>query len=122
MKKISKISFLKNKKQLQELMKLGKQYDKEKDPEKKAALEKEIIQRCDVLKGKLNLKDCSDKEAQELLGVGALSPSDVSSKRAKEKALLQFIVENSKNGCKSPFLLYFYSFSPLTNSSQSAII
>lgn len=69
MKKISKIAFLKNKKQLQELYKMGKQFDKEKDPEKKAALEKEIIRRCEELKPKLGLKDCSDEEARELLGV-----------------------------------------------------
>lgn len=69
MKKISKVAFLKNKKELQELYKLGKQYDREKDPEKKAALEKDIIHRCDVLKEKLNLKDCSDEEASALLGV-----------------------------------------------------
>lgn len=69
MKKINKVSFLKNKKQLQELFKLGKQFDKEKDPDKKAALEQEIIQRCNVLKGKLGLKECSDAEARELLGM-----------------------------------------------------
>lgn len=69
MKKINKITFLKNKKQLQELYKLGKQFDKEKNPEKKAALENEIIQRCQVLKSKMDLQDCSDEEARELFGV-----------------------------------------------------
>lgn len=73
MKKINKISFLKNKKQLQELYKMGKQFDKEKDPEKKAALEKEIIRRCEELKPKLNLQDCSDEEANALLGVSGVS-------------------------------------------------
>lgn len=75
MKKINKIAFLKNKKQLQELYKLGKQFDKEKDPEIKATLEKEIVSRCEELKKKLNLKDCSDEEADSLLGV----PSNVDS-------------------------------------------
>lgn len=75
MKKINKASFLKNKKQLQELYKLGKQFDKEKDPDKKAHLEKEIIKRCEILKGKLNLQDCSDEEANELLGVSCVTNS-----------------------------------------------
>ena len=73
MKKINKIAFLKNKKQLQELYKMGKQFDKEKDPDKKAALEKEIIRRCEELKPKLNLKDCSDEEANALLGVSGMN-------------------------------------------------
>ena len=69
MKKLNKISFLKHKKELQELYKMGKQFDKEKDPEKKAALEKKIVSRCEELKKKLNLKDCSDEEANALFGV-----------------------------------------------------
>lgn len=69
MKKLNKISFLKHKKEIQELYKMGKQFDKEKDPEKKAALEKEIVSRCEELKKKLNLKDCSDEEANALFGV-----------------------------------------------------
>ena len=61
--KISQKTFLKNRKQLQDLYKLGKQFDKEKDPVKKAALEKEIIIRCNVMKGKLDLKEASEEEA-----------------------------------------------------------
>ena len=74
MKQINKATFLKYKKELQELYKLGKKYDKEKDPEKKVILEEEVIRRSKELKGKLNLKDCSDEEAQNLLGV-PVSPS-----------------------------------------------
>lgn len=69
MQKISKPTFLKFKKQIQELYKLGKKYDKEKDPEKKEALKEEIIQRCNDLKPKLNLADCSDEEAQNVFGI-----------------------------------------------------
>lgn len=66
MKKISKFVLIKYKKQIQELFKLGKQYDKETDPEKKELLKAEVIKRCNELKPKLG---CSDEEAQELLGV-----------------------------------------------------
>lgn len=69
MQKISKPTFLKFKKQIQELYKLGKKYDKEKDPEKKEALKEEIIQRCNDLKPKLNLADCSDEETQNIFGI-----------------------------------------------------
>lgn len=66
MKKFNKFVLVKYKKQIQELFKLGKQYDKETDPEKKEILKAEVIKRCNELKPKLG---CSDKEAQELLGV-----------------------------------------------------
>ena len=69
MKKISKVVFLKYKKQIQELYKLGKQYDKEKDPEKQALLKENIIKKCEDLKGKLNLQECSEDEVQNLFGV-----------------------------------------------------
>ena len=66
MKKISKFALIKHKKHIQELLKLGKQYDKETDPEKKELLKAEVIERCNELKSKLG---CSDEDAQDLLGV-----------------------------------------------------
>lgn len=69
MQKISKPTFLKFKKQIQELYKLGKKFDKEKDPDKKEALKAEIIERCNDLKPKLHLSDCSDDEMQEMFGI-----------------------------------------------------
>jgi len=66
MKKINKFVLVKFKKEIQELFKLGKQYDKETDPEKKELLKAEVIKRCNELKPKLS---CSLEEAQELLGV-----------------------------------------------------
>lgn len=68
MKKINKITYLKYKKQLQELYALGKKYDKEKDPEKQAILKEEIIKRCQDLKGKLNLKECSEEDLSNIIG------------------------------------------------------
>ena len=60
--KISQKTFFKNRKQLQDLYKLGKQYDKEKDPVKKAIMEKELIMKCHAMKGKLDLKEASEEE------------------------------------------------------------
>lgn len=70
-KKISYVSYMRNKRELDALYALGYRYDMEQDPEKKAALEAEIIKRCDKLKPKLGLKDISDEEARSLLGVSA---------------------------------------------------
>lgn len=69
MKKISKFIMIKYKKPIQELFKLGRKYDKEKDPEKKEALKGEIIKRCNELKPKLKSSGCSDEDAENLLGV-----------------------------------------------------
>lgn len=69
MKKINKFVLIKYKKQIQELFKLGKQYDKETDPEKKELLKAEVIKRCNELKPKLKSAGCSDEEAQDFLGV-----------------------------------------------------
>lgn len=74
MEKINKFVLIKYKKQIQELFKLGKQYDKETDPEKKEQLKAEVIKRCNELKPKLKSAGCSDEEAQDFLGV----PDDAS--------------------------------------------
>ena len=71
MKKIKNFVLVKYKKQLQELFKLGKQYDKETDPEKKELLKAEVIKRCNELKPKLKSAGCSDEEAEDFLGVPA---------------------------------------------------
>lgn len=84
MSKINKITFLKYKKQIQVLYKLGKKYDKEKDPEKKELLKAEVIKRCNDLKPKLKLNGCSDEDAQNLLGV----PVDTYSEKAEEKTAI----------------------------------
>lgn len=75
-KKISYVSYMRNKRELDALYALGYRYDVEKDPAKKEALGKEIIKRCDILKPKLGLKDLSDAEARELFGVSAGSTDD----------------------------------------------
>lgn len=46
-------ALMKNNKELEEVIALGKQYDNETDPEKKEALKKEIDDRCAALKEKL---------------------------------------------------------------------
>lgn len=82
MKKISKILLIKHKKEILELLRLGKQYDNETDSEKKELLKDEIIKRCNDLKPKLKLTDCSDEEAQSLLGLsGELSSGDAAAKK-----------------------------------------
>ena len=74
-KKINKMTFLKYKKELQQLNQLGKKHDKEKDPEKKAKLKEEILEKCADLKGKLHLQDLSEEETQNIIGVSVGSDS-----------------------------------------------
>ena len=76
MKKISKLSYMKHRKELMALERMGKKYDKETDPEKKEILREKVIAMCEDLKGKLDLQDISDEEAQRLLGVPVNSSSD----------------------------------------------
>lgn len=58
---------MKNRKELNAVLALGKQYDKETDPEKREALKKEIDARCEALKGKLQgaQKDVAAQEQAE---------------------------------------------------------
>ena len=75
MKKISKAEYFKHKKELQKLFSLGRKYDKEKDPEKKAALEKEIIKMSEGLKGKMHLQECTEEDKLKVVGGDLNSPS-----------------------------------------------
>lgn len=67
MQKISKIALIKHGKELNEIIRLGKKYDKEKDPDKKAALKEEIERRCEEFKRKVNPDNKSGEELKEAL-------------------------------------------------------
>ena len=68
-KKISYMTYMRYKKEIDALYTMGYRYDMEKDPEKKAILQEKIIKKCDELKPKLGLKDVSDEEARKVLGL-----------------------------------------------------
>lgn len=53
-------AFLENKNRLSEIVKLGKQREAEVDPEKKAALEKELLEKGDALKVSLGIVGASE--------------------------------------------------------------
>lgn len=100
-KQISYVSYMRNKRELDALYAMGYRYDMEKDPEKKAALEAEIIKRCDKLKPKLGLKDLSDEEARKLLGVSASSTTEQENSEAvagQEKAAADNLQDVAANG------------------------
>lgn len=70
-KVISKVKYMRYKKDLDALNVLGYRYDmavKARDLKKAAELKEMIIRRCDELRPKLGLKDISDEEAEALLG------------------------------------------------------
>lgn len=71
-KVISAFAYAKNKREIEKLYTMGYKYDLEKNPKKKAAMEKEIIKMCDRLRPKLGLKDISDEEARRMLIGGSL--------------------------------------------------
>ena len=83
MKKISKVEYFKHKKELQKLYSLGRKYDKEKDPEKKAALEKKIIEMSEELKGKMHFQECTEEDKLKVMG-GDLNSSPTESKENNE--------------------------------------
>ena len=74
--KISQKTYFKNRKQLHDLYKLGKKFDKEKDPMKRAIMEKELIAKCAVMKGKLNLQDASEEDIKNAMNTSDVIPEN----------------------------------------------
>lgn len=66
-KKINKMYLVRYKKEIEALMKLGRQHDKEKDPDKKAELKQKVLDTCAELRKLLKLPETGEAAGDDVL-------------------------------------------------------